>query len=208
MPTVDATNPALTAKRACSCGEDRRLRRRSPPRPPYSAGHAMPAQPPSNSSRCHARPASKCSRSVVGRVEAGAHRGRVLREPRHAPRPGTRRRTAPAHPNRILDTCKGACQDPLVFHDPATFAARLPARHVPRAARRRSRLAPRSPHVEARLLGRSRATPTCSASRATPRRSATRRIPFLDAEMPEDGDGGCRSCSSARTRRCTPSCGS
>src|SRR5262249_52276318 len=64
MPTVDATNPALTAWRACSRAKNA-ASSGVPPRPPYSAGHAIPAHPASNSSRCHSRPASNCWRSFA-----------------------------------------------------------------------------------------------------------------------------------------------
>ena len=64
--------------------------------------------------------------------------------------------------------------------------ARLSARDVPRACAPTTRLAPRSPHLEAGLLGRRppRRRPARLARLRRP--SATRPIPFLDAEMPED----------------------
>ena len=180
----------------------------SPPRPPYSAGQAMPAQPPSNSSRCQARPASKCSRSVA----AASSRARIAGAcaASQAARLGPERVVGGhrAHPNILLDTCKVRVRIASCSTIPTTFADGFPHDDVPRAARRRSRLASRSPDVEARLLGRSPATPTCSASPATRRRSATRRIRSSTRSMAEDGDARWRSCSSARTRRCTRSCAS
>ena len=62
MPIVEATNPALTANRDCSFAKIAACATVAP-RPPYSTGHTIPAQPPSANSRCHHRPASKCSRS-------------------------------------------------------------------------------------------------------------------------------------------------
>src|SRR5438874_10485734 len=72
MPTVDATKPELTRHCACSSAKID-ASRAVPPRPPYSTGHVMPAQPPSNSARCQPRLASKRSRSVV----AASRRSRV-----------------------------------------------------------------------------------------------------------------------------------
>src|SRR5436190_10567688 len=72
MPTVDATKPELTRQCACSSAKID-ASRAVPPRPPYSTGHVIPAQPPSNSARCQPRLASKRSRSVV----AASRRSRV-----------------------------------------------------------------------------------------------------------------------------------
>src|SRR5690242_17365512 len=72
MPTVDATKPELTRNRACSSAKID-ASRAVPPRPPYSTGHVIPAQPPSNSARCQPRLASKRSRSVA----AASSRARV-----------------------------------------------------------------------------------------------------------------------------------
>src|SRR5829696_5536738 len=63
MPTANA--PASTSKRACSRAK-MRASAGVPPRPPYSVGHAIPAQPSSNKVRCHSLQWRTCSASASG----------------------------------------------------------------------------------------------------------------------------------------------
>src|SRR5215471_15893220 len=63
MPTANA--PASTSKRACSWA-NARASAGVPPRPPYSSGHAMPAQPLSNNVRCHSLQARTWAASASG----------------------------------------------------------------------------------------------------------------------------------------------
>src|SRR6266542_6065527 len=85
IPMPTANTPTSTSKRACSRAKMRACAG-VPPRPPYSLGQAMPAQPPSNSVRCQALPRRTCSASASG---LGSPRKRNLAK---SSSPGRRRR--------------------------------------------------------------------------------------------------------------------
>src|SRR5436190_7153637 len=70
MPTANA--PVSTSKRACSRAK-MRASAGVPPRPPYSSGHAIPAQPSSNNGRCDSWQWRTCSASAS---ELGSPRNR------------------------------------------------------------------------------------------------------------------------------------
>ena len=206
MPIVDATKPALTAKRACSCGEDRGLRRRAAPA--AVLGRPRDAGPAAVEQLALPGPA-RVEVLAVGRSRRRAGPASRARAPRATPRASDRNSSSGhrPHPNRVLDTCKVPCQDRRVFHDPATFAHGFP-HDTFRALRADDPVSHHDhPDVEAGLLGR-----------RPPRRRAARvarlgDVPQRAAPVPRRRDARgrrrrCRSCSSARTRRSTPSCAS
>ena len=130
MPIVDATKPALTDEPRLLLGEDRRLRRASPRDRRTRRGHAMPAQPPSNSS-----PLPCATRLEVLLIARRPRRGGPASRARAAASQAAasvRNRVGPNSSactdasQHILDTCKVPCQDRAVFHDPATFANGFP----------------------------------------------------------------------------------
>ncbi len=149
----------------------------------------MPAQPPSYSSRCQVRPVSKCSRSPQARSRRARIAGACSASHATASVRNAASESTGRHPNRFLDTCKGACQDRIVFHDPATFTHGFP--HDTFRALRADDPVSHHDHPTWKrgywVIARHADVQRVSRDSAT---FANAPHPFLDAEIPEDGDGG------------------
>ena len=76
---IPTANTDADASKRLSSWAKMRASRSVPPRPPYSTGHAMPAQPLSNSVRCHAAPLHVRGLGFLARV-GGAQGDRRVAE--------------------------------------------------------------------------------------------------------------------------------
>ena len=134
IPTLTDSAPPATSKRASSwltiawsIGV--------PPRPPYSAGQVTPAQPPSNSFRCHSWQARTCSACAAG--DGSRHRRRVATVPvsRGAAFCSSQARTAARTAASSGVSSKSTCTPIRTDGPPPGSPAARPAGHCPRPGR-------------------------------------------------------------------------